>query len=429
MAGKIAYIMSRFPHLPETFILREMQQVKLQGLDIAIYPIVFQEQPIRHEDVDAWLPELRRLPFFSREVILANFRQFGHDPWRFVTLWGRVVSQNVRSPNFLMRALALFPKAVYAAELMQAEGIQHVHAHYASHPALAAWIIHQLTGIHYSVTVHAHDIFVRTAMLDTKLRDADFVAAISTYNRDHLAKSLGLWAKEKTRVIHCGVEPDKYESARMIGDGDRLQLINVGSLEPYKGQAFLIEACALLEQQGLSFRCRIVGEGEERDRLQALINKRGLAEYVQLLGARTQAEVAALLSTAHCYVQPSIITPAGKMEGIPVALMEALACRLPVIASDLSGVPELIQHGVTGYLVPPADPASIARMCQRIYQHPLEAAAMARAGCQLVKRDFNLATNVGQLVALFEQVMRPGVEQHGHPSVQSVRINKTTVAR
>jgi colanic acid/amylovoran biosynthesis glycosyltransferase len=112
-----------------------------------------------------------------------------------------------------------------------------------------------------------------------------------------------------------------------------------------------------------------------------------------------------------------------------VALMEALACRLPVIASDLSGVPELVKHGVTGYLVPPADPAAIARICQHICQHPQEAAAMARAGLQLVERDFNLATNVGQLMAMFEQVMRPEVEQRGHLSVHSAQINTTSVAR
>ncbi|MGH2522290.1 MAG: glycosyltransferase [Anaerolineales bacterium] len=123
---------------------------------------------------------------------------------------GRALWENRTSPNFLLRAMALLPKAVYATRLMQREGIRHIHAHYATHPAFVAWVIHRLTGIRYSITVHAHDIFVHTAMLATKLREAAFVVAISEYNREYLARVVGEWVRDKIHLVHCGITPDAY---------------------------------------------------------------------------------------------------------------------------------------------------------------------------------------------------------------------------
>lgn len=428
MPGKIAYIMSRFPKLSETFILREMNQVSRHGLDVALYPLLLEDQPIRHPETEAWLPQVRRLPFLSKAVLEANLRQLAQDPWRLAKLFGMVVGQNWCSPNFLFRAIALFPKAVYAAERIRREGVQHIHAHYASHPALVAWIVFRLTGIGYSITVHAHDIFVRTTMLEIKLRDADFIVAISTYNRDYLAETIGSWLLEKTKVIRCGVMPDRYLPGRTIKSGERLEIIHVGSLQPYKGQRFLVEACAQLKDRGLPFRCRIIGEGEERARLQALIKLKGLDGRIELLGAKTQEEVAALLPTANCYLQPSIMTPAGKMEGIPVALMEAMACQLPVIASDLSGIPELVRDGETGYLIPPADPTAIARALQYLYDHPQEAAGTARAGRLLVESGYDLTANVNDLVTFFEQAIQRADEQPEQPALDSTPLKSTVTA-
>ena len=167
MAPRIAYVMSRFPHLPETFILREMTELERQGWQVALYPLIRQRQSVVHGEAGAWLPRVRRLPFLSAGVLAANGTALFRQPCCYATLWGRTLWENMTCPNFLTRAIALLPKAVYAAHLMKGEGVTHIHAHYATHPALVAWLIHQLTGISYSVTVHAHDIFVRTAMLAT----------------------------------------------------------------------------------------------------------------------------------------------------------------------------------------------------------------------------------------------------------------------
>jgi glycosyltransferase involved in cell wall biosynthesis len=259
-----------------------------------------------------------------------------------------------------------------------------------------------LTGIPYSVTVHAHDIFVRQEMLATKLRDASFIVAISRYNREFLACEVGEWTRAKTHIIHCGIEPGSY-AARGAGNhrSARFEILNIGSLQPYKGQAYLVEACAKLRDMGIPFRCRIIGGGEERAALERQIAGLNLSGLVELLGPLPQEEVARLLPQADCYVQPSIITPSGKMEGIPVALMEALACQVPCIATAISGVPEIIRSGETGLLVSPGDAGQLANALASVYQHPENAASLAQAGQRLVLQDFDVVQNTRQLADLF----------------------------
>ena len=408
MKPKIAYVMSRFPHLPETFILREMTELERHhGWQIALYPLIIQEQEIVHNEAKPWLKRARHLPFISAKVLLENLRSFFRSPANYVQVWGRALWENRTSPKFLSRAIALLPKAVYAANLMRAEGITHIHAHYATHPALMAWVIHRLTGISYSVTVHAHDIFVRTEMLGTKLQNASFVVAISEYNRDYLARVVGSWLSKKTHIVHCGILTNHYTLQHHKAEPKQhFEIITIGSLQPYKGQSYLIEACALLRDKGIPFRCRIIGGGEEYSKLEQMINETHLAGIVELLGPQPQEEVAQLLPTAHCYVQPSIITSSGKMEGIPVSLMEALACQLPVVATSISGIPELVRPNETGYLVPPADAPALADTLASIYANPAQAAEMAKAGRTLVLQEFELQANVKRLTALFEDIVQ-----------------------
>jgi len=410
---KIAYIVSRFPHLPETFILREMVAMETQGWEIELYPLILQHQSVVHAEAQAWLARAHHFPWLSPDILTANLRQLSAHPLRTIGLWFRVVMENCVSLKFLLRVVLLFPKAVRMAEQMQQEGVAHIHAHYASHPALVAWLIHKLTGISFSVTLHAHDIFVEKAMLSTKLGAAAFIVAISDYNREYLAREVDISLKDKTHVVHCGINPATYTVRDHLPDkSEPLEIISVGSLQPYKGMRYLIEACSLLRERGLPIHCRIIGDGEERSLLQRLIAERELALYVELLGARTQAEVAQLLPSAHCYVQPSVVTPSGKMEGIPVSIMEAFASGLPVVATQLSGVPELVRPGVTGYLVPPSDPRSLADALVAVYENPKEAARLAKAGRRLVLQEFRIDKSAKQMTNLLEHcLIAPGKYQ------------------
>ncbi len=405
MAQKVAYIMSRFPHLPETFILREMDELARQGLDIALYPLILQVQETIHAEAKLWLPRVRPLPIFSWRTLTANLQAVFKQPAVYVKLWIHTLLESWRDPYMLVRLFILLPQSVYTAQAMQKEDIEHIHAHYATFPAFVAWVIHQLTGVSYSVTVHAHDIFVRHTMLKRKLFEADFIVAISVYNRDYLAAVVGEKIARKTHIIHCGIEQRIYQPAPLDRKpGDPLQIIHIGSLQPYKGQRYLIEACHQLYEWGIPFFCRIIGGGEEQVNLTKMIKDMGLETAVQLLGSKTQQEIAQLLPTAHCYVQPSIITPSGKMEGIPVALMEAMASRLPVVATAISGIPELVRPDETGFLVPPADATALANTLMTVYEYPEKASRLAENGRFWVRQSFDLQSNVSRLAELFTAV-------------------------
>ncbi|MGB0383529.1 MAG: glycosyltransferase family 4 protein [Ardenticatenaceae bacterium] len=407
MSAKIAYIMSRFPKLSETFILREMSELERQGEQVALYPLIVQREAIVHTEAKAWIGRMQKLPFMSPAIFATNSRALIQQPCTYCSSLAKTFWENRTFPKFLTRAMLLFPKAIRLARLMQQDGIAHIHAHYATHPAFVAWLINQMTGITFSLTAHAHDIFVRQEMLATKLRAASFIVAISEYNRDFLARTIGEWVRKKTIVVHCGIRPNRFSADSMPSQRrTRFEIISIGSLQPYKGFPYLIQACDLLRQKGVPFRCRIIGGGEERPGLERMIASSQLNEQVELLGAQPQDEVVRLLRTADCYVQPSIITSEGKMEGIPVALMEALACGLPVVATNISGIPELVRPDETGVLVPPAEASALADGLATIYDNPEQARRLAQNGQRLVQQEYNLRTNTEHLLRLFRQVTK-----------------------
>lgn len=411
MANKIAYIVSRFPHLPETFILREMIHLEKLGWEIELYPLITQRQEIIHEEARPWLMRAHKVPWLSISLLKSNLSQIIKNPLQYFGLLWRVARENIQSPKFLARAILLFPRAVWMADEFKRQRVRHIHAHYATHPALVAWLISQLTGITYSVTVHAHDIFVEKPMLATKLHDSVFISAISEFNRKYLADMFGPWVNEKTQIIRCGIEPAYYQSVTRSGNGKSipLEIISVGSLQPYKGHIYLVQACAELVRRGIPFHCRIVGGGDLRSRLEDAIQENNLERHVELLGPHKQDEVSRFLRTANCYVQPSVVTHTGKMEGIPVALMEAMASGIPVVATAISGVPELVRPDETGWLVPPEDVHALADALSEIYADPAEAARRADLGQKWVLEEFELSSNVRKLASLFDhsQILLP----------------------
>ena len=397
---KIAYVMSRFPKLSETFILREMIALEEAGWDIKVYPLILEHTEVMHAEVRPWLDKVVHFSWLSGDVLNSNLREFLRNPILYFMLWCQVLWENLPSPNFLVRAILLFPKTVHMAVDMEKNGITHIHAHYATHPALAAWLICKLKGIPYSITAHAHDIFVNQVMLASKLRDSSFIVTISEFNRRFMIRHVGAWVAEKIYVIHCGIDTRIYSTRARNPVNGLFRVVCIGSLQPYKGMRYLIEACAILKRRNIPIYCTIIGEGEERPALEALIRRSKLDEIVELTGAKPQNEVAQLLQDANCYAQPSVITPSGKMEGIPVALMEAMSSRLPVVASNISGIPELVRPSETGYLVNPADANSLADALEHVYCHPDEATKIADAGCELVRDEFEIHRNVAQLAGL-----------------------------
>jgi glycosyltransferase involved in cell wall biosynthesis/Ser/Thr protein kinase RdoA (MazF antagonist) len=411
--------MSRFPLLTETFILREMLELERQGTRVRIFPLLRTDAPVRHAETERLMPQVHYTPFLSRAICAANFHFLRRTPLRYVKLVWSVLTGTLGSRNLFFGALGTFPKSVYFARLVEREGIRHVHAHYATHPALAAFVISELTGATYSFTAHAHDIFVHQRMLRQKIERAHFVVAISEFNRQYLLRRAPRVAADKIKVVHCGIEPEKYgtttakdarpdaehdgERGALDGRDKQFTILCVASLQTYKGIRYLIESCHLLAGHlSSNFRCLVVGEGVERARLESLIDELEMRERVQLLGARTQREVASLLAGADLFVLPSTVAPDGQMEGIPVALMEAMASGLPVVATRISGIPELVEDGINGRLVPHADAQALADAIISLYKSEAMRREMGERGREKVTAEFGLRENVAKLRALFQ---------------------------
>lgn len=391
--------MSRFPHLPETFILREMTELEKLGLNIFLFPLIRQNPGVVHREAQPWIEKAIFTPYFSLPIFLSILKAFFTVPLKFVGAFFLIIYYNFSSLNFLSRAILLFPKAVHIAMQAKQMEIDHFHVHYATHPSLVAWIIKYLTGISYSVTIHAHDIFIRKTMLAEKLGQAKFIVAISEYNKKYVVREISKTLGHKIHVVHCGIRPEVYnrDSSFHAQRDEEFQIISIGSLQEYKGQKYLIEACSILRESDINFHCHIIGEGEMRHVLEAKISNYDLEGHITLHGGLPQEEVAGYLVRGNCYVQPSIIAKNKKMEGIPVSIMEAMAAKLPVVASRISGIPEIVIHNQTGILVEEKDPKQLAEAILFFYQNPVKAQAMAQFASQLVENEYNLVVNTQKI--------------------------------
>lgn len=433
---KVAYIMSRFPKITETFILYEILAVEEQGVQVSIYPLLKPHftgvhpegasllkkilermsrpkgEILMHPEAVPLVERAHYAPFFSINILAAQLYYLLRRPAAYLgTIW-RLLRENWGSPNFLLGSLAVFPKTVHFARLMQAEGIQHVHAHFANHPAAAAYVVHRLTGIPYSFTAHGADLQVDQHMLCEKIARASAVVTISSYNKAFIAEKCGQGYADKVRVIHCGVDTRVFtprnERPRPseCPAGAGLSILSVGTLYEVKGHTYLIEACRLLREQGLDFACHLVGDGPFRETLVEQVSKAGLEEQVCFHGQLTRQEIVRMLQAADVLAVPSIPTREGRREGIPVVLMEAMASGVPVVASRISGIPELVEDGVSGLLIEPRQPEALAAALSSLHQDTQRWQRLSAGGRERVVSGFDLTHNSDLLIQIFRNGRR-----------------------
>lgn len=388
---KISYITSRFPSPSETFIVREIDAVEAQpGVEVELLSLFAPLEGFVHPSARPWMERLRRPE--ASEALRDVAWWLAHSPIRTTGAIGATIRGYWRNPARCARALVCLAVAASHARRMASDPPDHIHAHFATYPALAAWVCKRLTGVSYSFTAHAHDLYVDQSMLAEKVAEADFVAAISEFNHRFLL-DYGGGQSTPVRVVHCGVDPDLF-SYEPRPAGTRAAC--VASLQEHKGHRVLIEAMA---DPGApqNLRVQLVGSGPLEQELKVLVSRRGLSERVTFRGPLTEPEVRQVLNSSNLFVLPSLIAKDGQMEGLPVALMEALAAGLVVVASRLSGIPELIIDGETGYLAEPGDPRSLAAALTRAVEGTLE----HDLGRRMVEREFDVGGSAAQLTELF----------------------------
>jgi glycosyltransferase involved in cell wall biosynthesis len=400
----VGYVASRFPEVTQTWMLREMEVVaadpRIECELFSLFPPMKRTGTV-HPSAERWMERLRRPGAGAAFVALLWW--LVRAPARLVGAIGLVAAGYARHPALLARALVTVAVASAHARSVAAIGVGHLHAHTATYPLLAAWLCHRLTGVSYSFTAHAHDIFMDQSFLRRRLAEAEFGVAISEYNREFL-RAYGGDEQTPVHVIRCGIDVSSYRfrSRAPAGEGP-LRALAIGGFKDYKGHRYLLEALGgdpELERISLD----LVGDGPLREELEVLASNLRLSERVRFHGALTEPRVIALLETADLFVLPSVVTPEGNTEGLPVVLMEALAAGVPVVATRVTGVPELVREGETGLLAEPADPADLRRAIKRLLADPDAARLRCRAGRELVEREYDAAVTGGALAELFAQV-------------------------
>lgn len=400
----IAYVMSRFPKLTETFILFEILAVERLGQRVELYPLLRHREPVSHPEALALLPRAHFQPFLSRAILASQLHFLRRRPRAYLGALGAMLRGTFGSANYFFGGLAIFPRTAHMARLMDAQGVRHVHCHFSNHPATAGFLIHRLVGIPFSFVAHGSDLHVDRHMLDRKIAEASFAVAISRDNLDEMVAECGDWARAKIDVVHCGVDTDRLRPLAVATPGRPFTVMSIGTLHEVKGQAILVDACRELRDAGIAVRCRFIGDGPDEAALQARIDAAGLSETVTLDGRRTRDEVIELLSKTDVLVAPSVPTRSGRREGIPVVLMEAMSCGLPVVASRLSGIPELVEDGVSGILVTPGDASAVASAIRQLADDPAMRARMGAAARARVVRDFDLMTNTRTILDRVEHI-------------------------
>lgn len=382
---RIGYVLKVYPRFSETFVVTEILAREEAGDDLAIYAL-------RPTTDQRFHPEIARV---QAPVTWISRYPKGADLWQRVAAGVRHPVIAARLPG-LLAELADLPgdevgQGIELADAVLADGITHLHAHFASLAGRMAWVASRLTGVPYTLTTHAKDIYhssVDPAWLRRICADADRVIAISRFNENHLARVL---AGTGARVVlqYNALELDRFPYAPPAPAHSPLRVAAVGRLVEKKGFAQLIDAVALLAARGRRVDVRVAGSGELAGDLAARIRAHGLDDTVRLVGPQPQDQIRDLVEWADVFAAPCIPGDDGNIDGLPTVVLEAMALGTPVVATAVTGLPEVVENGRTGVLLAPHDVDGIADALAAFADGAHPAADYARNARALIEERFD----------------------------------------
>jgi len=412
---KIAFIFSQFPCYDETFILREMNFFKKEGLNFLIYSIKKRKDKIVHPEAKELIGLTHYLPFFSFKLILKNLYFALRYPLRYFSLFIEVFLNNFKNPEFLLKSVVIFPQAVGFAWQARKDKINAVHGQWATYPATTAYIIARLNNLSFSFTGHAHDIYLDTTGLKEKIEKAEFVLTCTADNKRYLLNLLNndtqcsirnTQYENKIIVSYHGVDLQRFKKSLTSfipqEKEESFRILSVGSLLPCKGFDILIAACKILKDKGINFHCTIAGGGPLEKDLKRQAQEAGLTEKINFTGYITQDKLIPL------YQGADVVALAVRPEihwGIPNVLLEAMASKVVVVTVELPSTAELITDGKTGFIVPPKNPQVLAEKLIFLAKNPQLRQEIAEAGYRIVEEKFNLQKNASELKKVFEKAL------------------------
>jgi glycosyltransferase involved in cell wall biosynthesis len=398
-AGRsLVFVTSQFPEPNETFIVREIAELARMGFAITVLSLRPPPAVINPPEARALLPLVVYPPASHAKVLLEALRAFGRGPRAALRLVARALVDVVaalRTPLLAAKQAAVVPLVLaYAGRLPPARA--RLHAHFASVPTAAVRMLAAFRGQGYSFTAHAWDIYVgeNRRQVPARIEGADLVVTCTAYNAQVLAAMAPAGHAAKVQLCHHGLDFAAYEPGAARTPG---LIVGGAALVEKKGLGDLIAACATLRARDVAFQCVLLGEGPERPRLEAHIRSLGLADRVRLAGRVPHPELVRWLREAAVVAHPSVVDRRGSMDGIPNTILEAMAVEAPVVATRLSGIPEVIVPGETGLLVEPGDVDGLADALARLLADPVLARRLGVAARRLVLERFDIERNVARL--------------------------------
>ncbi|MBV8101957.1 MAG: glycosyltransferase family 4 protein [Verrucomicrobia bacterium] len=391
MVRRLAYLFERFPAFTKTFCAREVAELYRQNLRVPVFSIRRPNDdrplniPLNGVDI-RYLPDSNGLRFKVLTRLAAQ---------RFSHTW---------NPKQDPRDKHRFHEAIHLGPVLEKEGITALHAHFAGMATRTAWWTKRLFGIPYSFTGHANDIFVekrdQRLPLGQLIQDAEFVATETDFSTQYLQLKFPESAGKIHRVYN-GLDLDPFRQADP--EAGSLEMLAIGRLIPKKGFDGLVRACNMLVSKGLQLRCRIVGAGPEHVPLRQLIDQFALSKFVELTGPKAQPEIVELLAQSNLFVFPAVEDGSGDRDNLPTVIIEAMASGLPVIATGLGGIGEIVTHQANGLIVPEGDADALADAIAFLAEHADLRKRYGQNGLAVVKEKFRAETTVKGLIELFQR--------------------------
>jgi glycosyltransferase involved in cell wall biosynthesis len=400
----IAYLVKGWPRLSETFILNEVIAIERRNIPLRIFSV---KDP-NNEPVHAKVTGVRSVVTYIslarhwRAALLGNIRLVWRRPGSYIRTFLYATIQ--AAIHFRFVVMRRFWQAGYLGDIFLRQPVSHLHAHFATSPAMVAFFTHKLLGIPYTFTAHAKDIYISPQkLLRSKIDAAGAVITCTEYNRQYLLSQFGPSLNRKLHCIHHGLDLSEFEFRSPRGSTEEIPVVlAVGRLVEKKGLGHLLRAVDILRKRGRRVCAEIIGDGPLRGALENQLRGLGLVDTVELLGAQPHEKVRLAYRRASLFVLPCTVAENGDRDGIPNVLLEAMAAGVPVISTEVSGVPELIDSEHDGLLVPPNNPAMLADAMERVLASAELGERLAHAARAKIEASFSMDHGTAQLLGLFQ---------------------------
>ena len=402
----LAYLVSRYPSVSHTFVLREVLALRAAGVRVDTYTVRRSDTGYRlsREDREARDTTQALVPADPLELVAAHLIALLTRPRCYLATLLLALALRAAGGKAALWQVFYFGEAVLMWHKCRRAGSRHIHAHHANVGSDVALLAAHLggPGWSWSFTLHGPtELFdVHAHRLPQKTERARFVACISEYARSQLMGLVGTEHWSKLRLVHCGLDVERFGAVDRSDRGGVLRILNVGRAVPVKGQSLLLEAVTQLGREGIAAELTVVGDGPRATELREIAERLGVADRIEFAGAVGQDEILAFYRRADVFAMPSFA------EGLPVVLMEAMATGMPVIASRIAGVPELVEDGVSGLLVTPGRlDELVAALAALLTATPERRAAMGAAGRAKVEAEFASERTAEALLATFREML------------------------